>query len=211
MRTITPQAFMRVITCGARKVRDGIDTLTEIDSRFGDGDHGVTMGRVADCLAAKAAEAERLELYLATTGDTIMSLNCGASGPLWGTFVGGMALPLTGKAADAALDVPTLRALFSAGLDELCEVTAARVGDKTMMDALIPAVEAARAVPDEAPVSVLFEAMALAARAGATASEGFVPRFGRAKNYKEAALGTPDAGAVSTALFFEGMTDSFSD
>ena len=207
MQTITPQAFMQVMTCGARRIKAGIDTLTDIDSRFGDGDHGVTMGRVADCLVAYAKQATGLVSFFTETGETIMALNCGASGPLWGTFVGGFALPLEGADPEAPLAVPQLKAVFDSALAELCGVTAARVGDKTMMDALIPAVEAGRAVPDDAPVEAFFTAMGLAARAGATASESLVPRLGRAKNYKEAALGTPDAGAMSMALFFEGMAE----
>ena len=72
-----------------------------------------------------------------------------------------------------------------------------------MMDALIPAAEAAKAAQGT-PADIL-NAAADAAEAGAKASEGFASKYGRARSYKEQTIGTPDAGAVSTALFFRGL------
>ena len=72
-----------------------------------------------------------------------------------------------------------------------------------MMDALLPAVEAAQAA-EGSPSDILLAAAA-AAEAGAVASEQFVSKFGRARSYKEQTIGTPDAGAVSTSLFIRGL------
>ena len=75
-----------------------------------------------------------------------------------------------------------------------------------MMDALIPAVEAAQACDAAADdAAAVFAAAADAAEAGAKASEGFASKFGRARSYGDATIGTPDAGAVSTALFLRGL------
>ena len=74
-----------------------------------------------------------------------------------------------------------------------------------MMDALIPAVEAAQFA--EGDIRAILTAAADAAQAGAKASEGFVAKFGRARSYKEQTIGTPDAGAVSASLFIRGLAE----
>ena len=96
------------------------------------------------------------------------------------------------------IDVPGLQAAFAQALEELNDMSGAKVGDKTMMDALIPASEAvaAYAGADEAG---LFAAAAQAAAAGAENSKNFVSKFGRAKSYGAQTIGTPDAGAMSMA------------
>src|SRR5699024_6024394 len=93
------------------------------------------------------------------------------------------------------IDVPGLKAVFSGALEALEDISGAKVGDKTMMDALIPATEAIEAYEggDEAG---LFAAAAAAAEAGADNTRNFVSKFGRAKSYGEQTIGTPDAGAV---------------
>ena len=85
------------------------------------------------------------------------------------------------------------------------DITNAKVGDKTMMDALIPAVAAAEAA--EGDCLAILEAAKEAAARGAKESEQYVSKFGRARSYKEQTIGTPDAGAVSTSLFFAGLCD----
>ncbi|MCI7609222.1 MAG: DAK2 domain-containing protein, partial [Enterocloster clostridioformis] len=85
------------------------------------------------------------------------------------------------------------------------DITNAGVGDKTMMDALIPAVEAAQSAEDD--VMAVLEAAKEAAAKGAKESEQYVSKYGRARSYKEKTIGTPDAGAVSTSLFFAGLCD----
>ena len=125
------------------------------------------------------------------------------AGPLYGTLIGGLAEPL---GEEAQIDGALLKKMLAGSLSSMEDITTAKVGDKTMMDALIPAVEAALAAPDE--VKAVLDAAALAAADGAKASEGFVSKFGRARSYKEQTIGTPDAGAVSTALFFAGMASA---
>ena len=94
---------------------------------------------------------------------------------------------------------------ISGSVEEMEDITTAKVGDKTMMDALIPAVEAAQNAEGDA--KAVLNAAAAAAQAGAKASENFVSKFGRARSYKEQTIGTPDAGAVSTSLFITGLAE----
>lgn len=176
--------------------------LSEIDSRFGDGDHGVTIGKIAQLIKERTANLnnESIQDFLSSLGDAVLGVNGGSAGPLYGTMIGGFAANLQDE---TEIDAKTLKLMFTGALDELSELTTAKAGDKTMMDALIPAVNAAQGAPEDIPA--ILQAAAAAARKGAEDSAGFIAKFGRARSYKEQTIGTPDAGAVSTALFFEGL------
>ena len=93
--------------------------------------------------------------------------------------------------------------MFASGLTNLAALSKAHVGDKTMMDAVIPATEAL--VAAEGDTDDLFAAAAAAALAGAEATKQVASKFGRAKSYGTQTIGTPDAGAVSMARFFKGL------
>lgn len=176
--------------------------LTEIDSRFGDADHGLTMTKIAGAItAAVAAAGGGVQALLDDAACAVMTLNGGSAVPLWNTWLDGMQ-----EAAPEGdtVDLAGLKAIFAGGLAEMNEMSGARVGDKTMMDALIPASEAI-AVYDGPDEDGLFAAAAAAALAGAEATRQFVSKFGRARSYGEKTIGTPDAGAVSMARFFEGL------
>lgn len=180
------------------------DRLSEIDSRFGDGDHGVTIGKIAGLIGRSldAWEDEDMETFIQKLGDDTMEIGGGSAGPLYGTMLGGLSEPLSGA---GSIDSAMLKAMFAESLSAMEEITTAKVGDKTMMDALIPAVEAALQASDD--VMEVLEAAAAAADQGAKESEQYISKFGRARSYKKQTIGTPDAGAVSTALFFRGLCD----
>lgn len=178
--------------------------LTEIDSKFGDADHGLTMTKIAGAISQAVSEAEGgIQAMMDDAAMAVMVLNGGSAVPLWNTWLDGMqeCAPDGGE-----IDVPGLKAVFSGALEALEDISGAKVGDKTMMDALIPATEAIEAYEggDEAG---LFAAAAAAAEAGADNSRNFVSKFGRAKSYGEQTIGTPDAGAVSMAYFFRGLAE----
>ena len=101
-------------------------------------------------------------------------------------------------------DIPAIKAIFRRAFEELGSVSGAKAGDKTMMDALIPASEAIVAYDGE-DENEMFSAAARAAAEGAEASRQFVSKFGRAKSYGAQTIGTPDAGAMSMAYFFRGL------
>ena len=176
--------------------------LTEIDSKFGDADHGLTMSKIARAVTEAVDQSEGgIQAMLDDAATAVMSLNGGSAVPLWNTWLDGMQ-----EAAPEGeeIDVPGLQALFAKALEELNDMSGAQVGDKTMMDALIPASQAIAAYSgsDEAG---LFDAAAQAALQGAEASKQFVSKFGRAKSYGEQTIGTPAAGAASMAYFFQGL------
>lgn len=179
--------------------------LTEIDSKFGDADHGLTMSKIARAVAGAVDQSEGgIQSMLDDAATAVMSLNGGSAVPLWNTWLDGMQ-----EAAPEGeeIDVPGLQALFAKALEELSEMSGAQVGDKTMMDALIPASRAiaAYAGSDEGG---LFAAAAQAAAEGAENSKNFVSKFGRAKSYGTQTIGTPDAGAMSMSYFFQGLAQA---
>ena len=175
--------------------------LTEIDSKFGDADHGLTMTKIAGAIAQAVDESDGgIRSMLDDAAMAVMELNGGSAVPLWNTWLDG--LQEEAPAGDE-VDAAGLQAMFAHALEALCDISGAKVGDKTMMDALIPASEAIAAWSgDEAG---LFDAAARAAEEGAEATKNFVSKFGRAKSYGEQTIGTPDAGAVSMACFFRGL------
>lgn len=176
--------------------------LTEIDSKFGDADHGLTMTKIAGAISGAVAESDGgIQSMLDDAAIAVMVLNGGSAVPLWNTWLDGM----QENAPDGdEIDTAGLQAIFARALEALNEMSGAQVGDKTMMDALIPASEAIAAYTgnDE---QELFAAAAEAANRGAEASKQFVSKFGRAKSYGTQTIGTPDAGATSMAYFFRGL------
>lgn len=178
--------------------------LTEIDSKFGDADHGLTMTKIAGAIAQAVDESDGgIRSMLDDAAMAVMVLNGGSAVPLWNTWLDGMQ---EGAPEGEEIDVAGIQAMFARAFEALDEISGAKVGDKTMMDALIPASQAIAAYVGEDEAG-LFQAAAQAAQQGAEASKNFVSKFGRAKSYGEKTLGTPDAGATSMSLFFQGLAE----
>ena len=203
------RAVAAMLTGAAERLEENADRLSEIDSRFGDGDHGNTMRKIARLIREQVPQwGERsISTFLDDLGTAVMEVKGGSAGPLYGALIGGLGVKLA--ADENTLDADAVRRMFAGALEEMEDLTSAKVGDKTMMDALIPAVEAAQQAAGD--IGAVLTAAAEAAEAGAKASEGFVSKFGRARSYKEQTIGTPDAGAVSTALFIRGMAQGFTE
>lgn len=176
------------------------DELTEIDSHFGDADHGVTMTKIAQAIAGSIPSAGGIKGMLEDAAMEVMMINGGSAVPLWNTWLDGLQ-----EAAPEGDEISAgeLKEMFRQAYETLFALSKAKVGDKTMMDALIPATEAMQAAGDDE--AEIFAAAAEAALKGAENSKNFVSRFGRARSYGEATLGTPDAGAVSMSYFFAGL------
>ena len=199
---MTKQEFASRLQNACAAVTAAEQELTEIDSRFGDADHGLTMSKIAKAVSAAAGESEGgIQAMLDDAAMAVMVLNGGSAVPLWNTWLDGL---LEEAPEGNEIDTAGIQAIFAKALKALSDMSGAKVGDKTMMDALIPASQAIAAYSgsDEAG---LFDAAAQAALQGAEASKQFVSKFGRAKSYGEQTIGTPDAGAASMAYFFQGL------
>ena len=199
---MTKEQFASRLLNACAAVSAAEQELTEIDSKFGDADHGLTMAKIAGAISgAVEAAGGGIQEMLDDAATAVMSLNGGSAVPLWNTWLDG----LQEEAPEGdEIDVPGLKAIFAKALEELADMSGAQVGDKTMMDAIIPASRAiaAYAGNDE---SALFAAAADAAAEGAENTKNFVSKYGRAKSYGQQTIGTPDAGAVSAACFFRGL------
>ena len=178
------------------------DELTEIDSKFGDADHGLTMAKIAGAISAAVDASDGgIQTMLDDAAMAVMSLNGGSAVPLWNTWLDGM----QEEAPEGdEIDVAGIQAIFAKAFEEIDDMSGAKVGDKTMMDALIPASEAIAAYAGDS-ADELFAAAAKAAAEGAENSKNFVSKFGRAKSYGTKTIGTPDAGATSMSYFFQGL------
>lgn len=192
------QRLQNACTC----VTQAQDMLTEIDSKFGDADHGLTMSKIAAAISQAVEESRGgIQEMLDDAAMAVMVLNGGSAVPLWNSWLDGM----QEAAPDGEdVDVAGLQAMFDGAFRALDEMSGAKVGDKTMMDAVIPASQAIAAY-DGTDENELFAVAARAAQQGAEASKQFVSKFGRAKSYGEKTIGTPDAGAASMACFFQGL------
>lgn len=202
---LTRSDIGRKLLNAAKLMREHEDVLSEIDSKFGDGDHGLTIGKIARLIETQVPQwGERsVQNFLDDLGTAVMEVKGGSAGPLYGTLLAGLGAQLGDDEND--LDVDGVRRMFAGALAEMRDITKAKVGDKTMMDALIPAVEAAQSAHGD--VADVLKSAAAATEAGAEASKQFASKFGRARSYKEQTIGTPDAGAVSTALFIRGFAE----
>ena len=173
--------------------------LSELDARIGDGDHGITVSKIGGLILDECAAASDTAGLFKAVGKKLRSLPGGSACPLYGTFFGGFARGVGEGDCDAAM----VKAMFQAAFDKLDALSGAKVGDKTMMDALIPANEAIQAGGDD--VRAFLRAAADAAKAGSDKTKEFTSKFGRAKSYGERTLGYADPGSVSMALVFEGF------
>jgi phosphoenolpyruvate---glycerone phosphotransferase subunit DhaL len=184
--------------------------LSELDSATGDGDHGTTMLRAVNQLERLLAEHREADpqSLLDKMAWTLVGIDGGATGPLFGTLFLGMSAAVAGK---QVLDCESLVSMFEGGLNALKKQTKARVGDKTLMDALIPAVNTLRqgvAAGKETP-RLLLEA-AEAAQQGAVSTKALTARFGRAKYLGERTVGYQDPGATTVFLIFQGLYEGLS-
>ena len=189
----------RWIELAAADVADQRDYLVDLDRAIGDGDHGENMDRgfKAAVEALGQAQPGSVAEVLKTVAKTLMSTVGGAAGPLYGTAF----LRASKAAGDGELDGAGVAAVIAGALDGIQARGKATTGEKTMVDAWTPALEAARTAAESGsdPAAVL-EAAATAAEAGAAATEPMRATKGRASYLGERSIGHLDPGAVSTSL-----------
>jgi dihydroxyacetone kinase-like protein len=198
----TIAAWMAEIGAAVRAQRD---QLTQLDAAIGDGDHGTNMVRgfdaVEKALAGRGEDAPGQVLI--TCGKTLVATVGGASGPLWGS-----ALRRAGRSLGDApeIDGARLARALEAALAAIQELGAAEVGDKTIVDALQPAITALQTALGTGELLVAaLEAAAAAAEEGARATVPLQARKGRASYLGERSIGHQDPGATSTALIMRAL------
>jgi dihydroxyacetone kinase len=197
----------RALDAIANVIDENVDELGRIDAVAGDGDHGIGMQR-----GARAATTAAFDAYSAGAGaKTVLDLAAsawankagGTSGALWGVALSAVGAEL-GDTEPATGE--TVAAGVAGAKDGIMSFGKAEVGDKTMVDALVPFSETLTAeVSAGKPLAEAWQTAADAATAAAASTADLLPRMGRARPHAEKSLGTPDAGAHSLALIVRAI------
>ncbi len=193
------------------RIREARDALAALDAATGDGDHGVAMGKVADAIERCVQNAEHgsVHLLLSEIGWAAMGTDAGSSGPLYGSLFLGMS---EGSVGVEDVSTAGLAALLEQGVVKLRTCTQADRGDKTMIDALLPAVDAVRSAAEQGQtIAEALASAAAAAEAGAAGTADMQAAFGRAKNIGERSIGHVDPGAASMSLVFAGLKEGLTN
>jgi dihydroxyacetone kinase-like protein len=197
MGTVDASGIRAWIEEFARLISINKEKLTELDSAIGDADHGINMDRGMTAVL-KALEEDTPAALLKRTGMTLVSTVGGASGPLYGTAF----LRMATAAGDAGeIDAQGFAQALRAGLDGVVARGKAEAGDKTMVDALAPAVDALdAALAGGAALGPALQAAMQAAEKGRDGTIPMVARKGRASYLGERSAGHQDPGATSVTL-----------
>ncbi|HQT66371.1 MAG: dihydroxyacetone kinase subunit L [Rhodospirillales bacterium 20-60-12] len=173
--------------------------LCDLDAAIGDGDHGANLARGFTAVVAKLGQPASPAALFKSVGMTLIGTVGGASGPLYGTLFIDM-----GKAAgeSTTLDAASWAKVLAAGLAGVAARGKAQPGDKTMIDALTPAVQA---LQGETDLTAALTASAAAAVHGAEATKKLIAHKGRASYLGERAIGHQDPGATSLAMLLQGL------
>ncbi len=180
--------------------------LTDLDSRAGDGDLGASMLRGAEAVRALPADVwSNPANALVAVGNTLRRAIAGSSGPFYA-----IALTRAGRylADKKELTPDDFREALAIAAAAISEIGGAKVGDRTMLDALVAAQEALAGLGADVQATEAWKQAALAAEKGAEATASMKPRLGRASYLGDRAIGTPDGGAVAVAIWMRALADN---
>lgn len=201
------------VTAGGRIVENLVPViqankqyLSDLDGLIGDGDHGINMNKGFTLFQQEVArKSGDLPQNLKTLSKVLMASIGGSMGPLYGMLFRGMA---NGCADHEYVDKTIMLAILQAGLDEVKKVSEAQVGDKTMMDVLIPAITSYEQCIVTGSFVQALEAMRRAAISGRDSTKDLVAKIGRSSRLGERSRGVLDAGSVSCCLIIETLADT---
>lgn len=191
----------------AQTVVDHKEFLCEADRNIGDGDHGIGMANGFEAAQKELASNDFSDVYqvFSTVGRTMIKVMGGASGIIFGLlfYAGARNMPPAGEINQAQF-----AEIFEKALREIEAKGQAKLGDKTLIDALDPAVASMKdSVARGASFPAMLQAALQAAEQGKEASRNYIARLGKAKTLGERAIGYPDAGCVSLTVIVGAMRD----
>jgi len=204
--TFTHDAVRAWMERFAAEVAENRSYLTKLDGAIGDGDHGTNMDRGMKKVLERlqATDGDDIGASLKAVGMALVSSVGGAAGPLYGTFFMQMGQSAAGK---SELDLSGFADAFDAGIQGVIKRGKAEPGDKTMLDALKPALEAMRG-SDGDDVAAALERAAQAAHDGMESTVPMVARKGRASYLGERSAGHQDPGATSSHLLLKSAAEA---
>ncbi len=203
---LTRELFVEMVAKGLATVQLHKDELSALDGATGDGDHGIAICEAMSAAVDSANTESDFKTMLTDMGFAIMMKTSGSISTLLGALFIGMA----DGAPSNKLNPAETAAMFRSGLANVRQQTKADIGDKTMMDALIPAVAALELHQDEGLATMLCKA-AQAADEGRAKTADMVAKFGRARNLGERVIGHIDAGASSITCLFQAFAEVVAD
>ena len=203
MKQLTIDNFKTMLTTALANIKAREDEFSKLDAVIGDGDHGQAIVTAMSAIVATAEKGTEFKSMLNDMGFDVMLQVSGSTSTLLGAFFLGMSDHVSGT----QLDATAVKAMFAGGLTNVQKQTKAQKGDKTMMDALIPAVEAIQNCPSD-DIKELINAGAEAALAGAESTIELKANFGRARNYGERSIGYMDSGAASWSCMFASFSEA---
>lgn len=203
MTQLTIDNFKTMLTTALANIKAREDEFSKLDAVIGDGDHGQAIVTAMSAIVTTAEKGTEFKTMLNDMGFDVMLQVSGSTSTLLGAFFLGMSDHVSGTQLDAA----AVKAMFAGGLANVQKQTKAQKGDKTIMDALIPAVEAIQNCPSD-DIKELMNAGAEAALAGAQSTIELKANFGRARNYGERSIGYMDSGAASWSCMFASFAEA---
>jgi dihydroxyacetone kinase-like protein len=204
---ITRDQIVQWLQVAAAVLAENKETLTALDAAIGDGDHGINMDRGFRKVLTDLQDVQERDIgaVLKATGMALISSVGGASGPLYGTFFLAGARLVDGKLVLTDLEMALV---LDAGVQGVVQRGRAQQGDKTMLDALIPAAHAFRAAVDAGyPAPEAARRSYAAAAQGAQDTIPMVARKGRASYLGERSVGHQDPGSASACLIWQSLVD----
>ncbi|HEY5583858.1 MAG TPA: dihydroxyacetone kinase subunit DhaL [Ruminiclostridium sp.] len=190
-----------------KTIQSNKEYLSEVDGAIGDGDHGVNMNKGFTLCQTKLGDSKvSMSEALNVLGRTLIMEIGGSMGPLYGTIFMGLAKACKDK---ETIDKNTFAEMLQSAMVGLQAFDKAKVGDKTLVDTLVPAIDAFNAaISCEKSFKEALEDMKLAAEKGKESTKDMVAKIGRASRLGERSRGTLDAGATSCNLILQSMADS---
>lgn len=206
MNKISHSDLLRWMDAFAHTIAENKDYLTSLDADIGDADHGINMSRGFNAVASKLEELNDKDIgtIFKTIAMTLMSTVGGASGPLYGTLFLEMAKHTQNK---FELTYEEWVQAFQAGVEGIIKRGKAKVGDKTMLDSLVPASEAFTNAKKDNTFSNAFLQAMQAAEKGMLSTIPLVARKGRASYLGERSAGHQDPGATSSFMLIKAAVE----
>lgn len=203
MKQLSIEAFKGMLSNALTHIKAREDEFSQLDAVIGDGDHGQAIVTAFSVVVKAGEKGTEFKSMLNDMGFGVMLETSGSTSTLLGAFFLGM----SDHAAGTELDAAAVKAMFAGGLANVQKQTQAKPGDKTMMDALVPAIEAMQACPSD-DIKEVMTAGANAALEGAKKTVDMKANFGRARNYGERSIGYADSGATSWSCMLGAFAEA---
>ena len=203
MESFSNKAGAAIVYSVIESIQANKDYLSEIDGAIGDGDHGINMNKGFSICKERLGPEENLSDAMYTLGDILLSEIGGSMGPIYGSFF----IEMSGAVENLTdIDKHAFGEMLEAGLAGIRELVPTDVGDKTLLDTLIPAVNAFRdAAAGGSDFASALDQTARAAENGRNATRDMIAKVGRASRLGERSRGVLDAGAASCCLILQAM------